>query len=103
MDSLNRKWILMCKILKTLSHTERLKLLALLGSEDSSINQLALKCNISQTAVSRHLRVLQSSGLVDRRKQGLQVYYKIDSCISRLVQELEKMTLCKLNKQFRSE
>ena len=94
MSNLHIKWTLMCKILKPLSHSERLKLFAFLDDEAKSIDQLALKSKMCQTAVSRHLRSLQNGGLVNRSKQGQQVYYSVDRCVGNLSDELEKTAVC---------
>lgn len=96
------KWTLICKILKPLSYGERLKLFAFLDNDAKSIDQLALKSKMSQTAVSRHLRSLQNGGLINRSKQGQQVYYSVDHCVGNLFDELEKTAVCISKNQIRS-
>lgn len=41
-----------------------------LGRGEASVGELAEPYNVSAPAISRHLRVLESAGLIERRKQG---------------------------------
>ena len=96
------KWRLICKILKSLAYSERLEIFAVLDNKDKSIEQLSLKSNMCQAAVSRHLRVLHNSGLIKRSKCGQQVFHRLDKCVCNLAHELESMAACISKKQFRS-
>jgi len=41
-----------------------------LGRGEASVGELAEPYKVSAPAISRHLRVLESAGLIERRKQG---------------------------------
>lgn len=41
-----------------------------LASEDATVNELAALFPISLQAVSRHIKVLEASGVVSRRREG---------------------------------
>lgn len=43
-----------------------------------NVSQLAEKMNLSQPAISHHLRVLRQAGIVKNRKMCRDVYYWID-------------------------
>jgi DNA-binding transcriptional ArsR family regulator len=53
-----------------LSDATRRGILARLAAGETSVSELAKPYDISLPAVSKHLRVLESAGLVTRRKDG---------------------------------
>ena len=53
-----------------LSDATRRGILARLAAGETSVSELAEPCDMSLPAVSKHLRVLESAGLVTRRKDG---------------------------------
>jgi len=55
----------------------RLELLHRLGDSEMSVGALVEATGASQANVSKHLQILLRAGLVQRRKEGLQAYYKI--------------------------
>lgn len=68
---------LQSKICKAISHPTRLKILHLLRDKELSVSELSNKLDLDQSNVSQHLRILRSTNLVESRKEGLNVYYKI--------------------------
>jgi DNA-binding transcriptional ArsR family regulator len=61
-----------------LGDPKRRAILALLGTHDRSVKQLADALPISRPAVSRHLRVLKQAGLVTDRPEGTRRLYALD-------------------------
>ena len=57
-----------------LSDATRRKILARLAQKECSVTELSEPFPISVPAISRHLRVLESAGLISRRKAG-RVHY----------------------------
>src|SRR6266478_5232389 len=55
----------------------RRHLLERLATADRSVSELMTGLDISQAAVSQHLRVLRDAGLVTARKQGRHRYYQL--------------------------
>jgi DNA-binding transcriptional ArsR family regulator len=60
-----------------LGDPNRRAILALLGTHDRSVQQLADALPISRPAVSRHLRVLKEAGLVSDRPEGTRRLYAL--------------------------
>jgi DNA-binding transcriptional ArsR family regulator len=60
-----------------LGDPNRRAILALLGTHDRSVQQLADALPISRPAVSRHLRVLKQAGLVTDRPEGTRRLYSL--------------------------
>lgn len=55
----------------------RLRILQQLETGELSVSTLAQNVASTQPNVSKHLKVLQDAGLVQRRQQGTSVYYSI--------------------------
>ena len=65
-----------------LADPTRLKLLRLLAQQQEPnafcVNALAYQLGVTQSAVSQHLRVLKSAGLVKGERRGYRVHYFIN-------------------------
>jgi DNA-binding transcriptional ArsR family regulator len=61
----------------------------LVASGEASASWLAKRVSFSRQAVSKHLFVLEQTGLVSRRKQGREVLYKVEA--DRLEQATQAM------------
>jgi DNA-binding transcriptional ArsR family regulator len=55
----------------------RRHLLEQLATADRAVSELMTGLDVSQAAVSQHLRVLREAGLVTARKQGRHRYYQL--------------------------
>ena len=60
------------QIFFALSDSTRRGILARLAEGTTTIGELAKPYNISSPAISRHMRILEQAGLVDRKKSGRQ-------------------------------
>lgn len=65
------------KQFRALGEPLRLRLLRLMESGERSVNEMTAELKAGQSNVSRHLQALFEAGLVDRRRQGTVVYYRI--------------------------
>ncbi len=65
------------EVLKALSHPVRLKLIELLSHHELTVNQLADRLKLPQNQVSTHLNRMRAQGILDRRREGREVYYRI--------------------------
>lgn len=62
---------------KAFSEPMRLKLVYALMDGEKSVSELVGETGGLQANVSKHLRLLLEAGIVERRKQGLNSYYRI--------------------------
>ncbi len=74
--------------LKALADETRLEILARLSGKESYAQQIVDQLRISQPAVSRHLRLLVSSGVLRERKQDGMKFYSIDERVLHNVGQL---------------
>lgn len=63
------------KVMKALSDPNRVKLLKLLQRRKMCVCEMQAALGIAQPTVSKHLKVLEGAGLVERKKEGLWVDY----------------------------
>jgi DNA-binding transcriptional ArsR family regulator len=81
----------LAEIFKALSDPTRLRLVKLLSDQSATacqgacgdrrflcVNALAHKLDVTQSAVSQHLRVLRQAGLVNGERRGSFMHYSID-------------------------
>ena len=66
------------KLLKVLSAETRVRIVQLLKSRALCVNALASRLNITQGAVSQHLRYMCNAGLVIGEKRGYFVHYQLN-------------------------
>ncbi|TWB11643.1 ArsR family transcriptional regulator [Rhizobium sp. ERR 1071] len=64
-------------LLKTLSHQARLMIVCSLVEGEFSVSELEEKLDIHQPHLSQHLTVLRSSGIVETRREGKQIFYSL--------------------------
>jgi len=66
------------KIFKALASESRLQILLLLKEHPQCVGAIAKRLNMTQPAISQHLRVLTDAGLVRMRKSGYWVHYEMN-------------------------
>lgn len=70
---------IMAEVFKALGDPTRLKIIRLLSSRGNylCVGALANKLNVTQPAVSQHLKVLKNVGIVEANRVGFHVHYTI--------------------------
>ena len=63
---------------RLLADPTRLAILRTLMRGERNVAQVVEETGRNQANVSKHLKMLSEAGLVGRRKEGLQVFYKLD-------------------------
>lgn len=67
---------------KVLAEPLRLRLLSALMPGERNVAQLIEATHANQANVSKHLRVLLDAGLVSRRKEGNNAYYRVSDPVA---------------------
>jgi rhodanese-related sulfurtransferase len=65
------------RIARGLDSPRRLEMLEVLAQGERSVEELAAQTSLSFANASRHLQVLRGARLVEARKDGLRVYYRL--------------------------
>jgi len=58
---------------------KRRQVLAVIGTEELSVNEIVEKLGWNQPMVSKHLKVLKQVGLVSERRMGRQRMYRVNA------------------------
>ena len=66
----------MCKVF---SNPIRLEILNLLRGGELSVSDLIKKTELTQVNISQHLSIMKSRGIVNSRRNGLNIYYKLSN------------------------
>ena len=78
--------------LRSLSHPVRLKVLCFVMDGEKSVNELTAFCGISQSAMSQFLSRMRLEKILDSRREGTHVYYKIaDANIVQLLKAIKEI------------
>ena len=64
-------------IFQALSHPTRVAIVEYLSEGELSVSQLCEKIGVEQANASQHLAVLRNKHLVETRKEGKQIFYRL--------------------------
>ena len=82
-------------LFKILSVDKRIEIIELLKEEPMNVNALAEVLEITQSAVSQHLRVLKSAGFVRDERRGYWIYYSLNKdALEKCRQRLNRICTC---------
>lgn len=65
------------RVIRVLGHPLRLRILNLLEGSERNVTELVVATGANQAMVSQQLRILRSEGVVDDRRDGSRVFYRI--------------------------
>ena len=83
------------ELFKILSVDKRIDIIELLKNGSMNVNSLADSLKISPSAISQHLRVLKSAGLVRYERKGYWIYYFLNkNALEKARQRLNRICTC---------
>ncbi len=78
-------------VFKVLADPTRLRLMVLLSIQGQTcVCKLAEALNAPDFKISRHLGIMRSAGLVEARREGTWIYYKLSNARNRLEECLQQ-------------
>ena len=94
------------KIIKAMSHPVRLMIIDCLKKKERSFSELFDLFQLDKSTVSKHLLVLKEAGIISSRKDGAEMYYKLEvpcvidffSCVTAVIEsnvKKQRVCLCK--------
>jgi ArsR family transcriptional regulator len=79
-------------LMRALSHESRLKVLCELVGGERSVGELIEPSGLGQSALSQHLAKLREEGLVETRRDGQTIYYRLgDPQVKRVLDVLHEL------------
>lgn len=88
-------------VMTALSHPIRREILRRLSSEPARFTDIALPFDVSLNAVTKHLKLLERAGLIEREKRGREVFISLKpeplQLVASWVHEYERFWNAKLD------
>ena len=83
------------ELFKLLSVDTRIEIIEHLKAGAMTVNALAEALGVTQSAVSQHLRVLRSAGLVENERKGYWIHYSLNrEALERCRERLNRVCTC---------
>ena len=76
---------------KALGDETRLKIIQMLSGHEMCVCEIIDKLNMSQPAISHHLKILRQAGLVNDSREGKWIYYSLNDGVFKDVFAAEEM------------
>lgn len=77
-------------LLKQLSHPQRLLILCSMAEGEKAVGEIEAFCGASQSAVSQFLKGMRLENLIESRREGKQVFYRVvDKRVLELIRSLD--------------
>lgn len=67
------------EVCKTLSHAKRLEILDLLRDKEMGAGDIVTKMKVAKANVSQHLSIMRKAGILNARREGVNMYYRISN------------------------
>jgi len=81
-------------ILKGLAHPVRMSIVEELAAREMCVCDIAEMFHFDRTTISKHLALMKSLGILEDRREGLNVYYSLRmECLAQLLSCVERVVL----------
>jgi ArsR family transcriptional regulator len=70
-------------VLKVLGHADRIRMIGLLMERSRPVGEIARAVGLAPNATSQHLGLMEARGIVERSREGRNVYYTVSHRIAR--------------------
>ena len=75
--NVNRQFTDEAEVLKVLGHPIRLKIVAGLCTKECNVKHIWECLNLPQATVSQHLALLKHKGIIEGKREGVEVHYSV--------------------------
>lgn len=76
------------RLYKCLSSKNRRRIIYCIGNEAKCVNEISECLELEQSLVSHHLKELMDCGLIEKKRDGKKIYYKVSE--AEIIELLEK-------------
>ncbi len=90
MEKAHKKYTENAELLKVLAHPVRLCIVrGLLEKGECNVTYMQSCLNTPQSTVSQHIQKLKAAGVIEGRREGLEIHYKVcNDKVARVIQAL---------------
>jgi ArsR family transcriptional regulator len=81
----NKDFISEAEICKVLGHPIRLKIVAGLCSQECNVKHIWECLGLPQATVSQHLALLKNKGIIEGKREGVEVHYSVIHPLARQI------------------
>lgn len=74
---INKKFTVEAEVLKVLGHPIRLKIVAGLCAHECNVKHIWECLGLPQATVSQHLALLKNKGIIEGKREGVEVHYSV--------------------------
>lgn len=87
-------------ICKALGHATRIEIIDLLQNKELTYSEIHTELGGPKSSLAQHLTVLSSKGILNQRREGLNVYYRISSVkVTKACQLMREVLIDNFKKQ----
>lgn len=85
-------------LIKALAHPTRLRILELLREGERCVCEIIPELELEQSNISQHLAILRERGIVEYRKEGISIFYRVkDKRIFEILDLIDELFLKQLD------
>jgi ArsR family transcriptional regulator len=70
---------LQADICKTMANAKRLEIISLLGEGELPVGEIAEKMEVRLSNLSQHLAIMKAKGILEARRDGVHIYYRLSN------------------------
>ena len=70
---------LQADICKTLAKAKRLEIISLLGEGELPVGEIAERMGVRLANLSQHLSIMKAKGILEARRDGVHIYYRLSN------------------------
>ena len=102
-EEVRRKYEVQAKIVKAMAHPTRLFIIDALSHKALCVCELTAMIGADISTVSNHLSILENAGILEHRKEGLKVFYRLKSpYIRNICNYVESVLKANIKQQLRA-
>lgn len=88
---MERNFEQLAECMRALGHPMRLRIIIGLINNECNVTQIQQNLGIPQSTISQHLKILKNAGIIESRREGTTVCYKVlDHWVKEIVTNMQK-------------
>ena len=84
---INKQFLAESEVLKVLGHPIRLKIVAGLCTQECNVKHIWECLGLPQATVSQHLALLKNKGIIEGKREGVEVHYRVINPLAKRIIE----------------